>query len=153
MFRLLLLLVVAMPIAASVNAASSHWLCGLGVQPLTPRQQAQRQALDLVRHLHRLRGPDGWHLRVADPGETDPWGNPWAVDYRREPEGPFVCETLRVRGRGPDGLWGTGDDVAVLQVIVQRADPYAREAITTFRVSNPPPRSHGHEGRRASDAR
>jgi hypothetical protein len=122
MFRLLLLLVVAIPITVSVNAVSSHWLRGLGLEPLTPRQQAQEQALDLVRHLHRLRGPDGWHLRVTDPGETDAWGNPWTVDYRRQSEGPFVCETLRVRGRGPDGLWGTSDDVTVLQVIMQTTE-------------------------------
>jgi hypothetical protein len=121
MFRLLLLLVLAVPVAVSVRAVSSPWLRGLGVEPLTPRQQAQEQALELARYLHRLRGPDGWHLRVADPGEADPWGNPLNVEYRRQSEGPFPYEILRVRGRGPDGVWGTQDDVAVVLVIFQRA--------------------------------
>jgi hypothetical protein len=86
MSRLFVLLLLAATAALSINTPSAAWLGGPDVWPFTPRQQAQ----ELARRLHALRGPDGWHLRVADP-----WGNPLDVEYERDVD----YETLR----GPAG--------------------------------------------------
>jgi hypothetical protein len=77
----------------------------------------------VAERLHRLRGPDGWHKRVAFPGEIDEWGTPLRVEYKRWIENGQEIEAVVVRGAGPDGVFGTGDDVAAPLHIVKFLRP------------------------------
>jgi hypothetical protein len=87
--------------------------CGPAVQPPTPRERAVEQVFLVCERLHQLRVPDGWHARAASPGEVDEWDVPLRVEYVRGLTiNPAVWfEEVIVSGTGPDGVFGTLDDV------------------------------------------
>lgn len=44
----------------------------------------------------------------------DPWGSPYCLDENELEGSPTNCNTDRLRTVGPDGLWGTSDDIIVV---------------------------------------
>jgi hypothetical protein len=76
-------------------------------------------ALEVALRLNKLIGPDGLHIRVDGSSELDENSIPYRIEYRRgETVNSRVwCEEIIVRGAGPDGLWGTPDDVEVRAMI------------------------------------
>ena len=88
---------------------------------LNPLERARSHCRAVAERLHARRRPDGWHDRASDPEEADEWGNPLRVEYRRWVENGQDIEACVVRGAGPDGEWGTADDVAAPMYLVRPA--------------------------------
>lgn len=119
MSRALLTAAVCIPLI--IAALTLPHACTPAHDSLSPRERAREQVLAVCRRLHRLRRPDGWHQRVTEAGETDEWGNPLRVEYRRWVEAGYDHEACTVRGAGPDGEWGTEDDVQGTLFVVRPA--------------------------------
>jgi hypothetical protein len=152
MFRSLLVLFVGVAVVGlSVILGRG---CRTAPAPtLSPRQRATAHALEVAWRLNKLVGPDGWHIRVTDSGDMDANEIPYRVEYRR---GPTVntgvwYEQVVIKGAGPDGEWGTADDIEVTAMI-SHATP--RDCSTSGSEQDATlAGSAGDEGRRTVDER
>src|SRR5262245_2983226 len=60
-----------------------------------------------IARLHGLRDAKGNYVREEGTGHVDAWGRPLRVWYRDSDQG----ERLNEGSPGPDGEWGSGDDI------------------------------------------